>query len=158
MQALQRRGLRRGAAVGIGFALAAALLIGFAYLLVPAILILLTCFSFGLGLLVALLNVRYRDINYLVGIGLQVLFYATPIVYRVDTIGHHPLLGIDPKHVLDLNPMSIYISGIRAALPRKNASRHGPYAGYYDDWSRGFVAARYREDIEQFGYSFEALS
>jgi Sulfotransferase family len=47
---------------------------------------------------------------------------------------------------------------IAASLPKKNASQHGPYAGYYDDWSRGFVAARYRADIEQFGYAFEAKS
>jgi chondroitin 4-sulfotransferase 11 len=47
---------------------------------------------------------------------------------------------------------------IAAVLPRKNASPHAPYAAYYDDWSRGFVAARYRTDIEQFGYAFEATS
>ena len=47
---------------------------------------------------------------------------------------------------------------IRAALPRRNASRHGAYAGYYDPWSRGFVAARYAEDIQEFGYSFGATS
>jgi Sulfotransferase family len=47
---------------------------------------------------------------------------------------------------------------IRAALPRKNVSRHGADASYYDGWSRGFVAARYARDIAQFGYAFEALS
>jgi hypothetical protein len=45
---------------------------------------------------------------------------------------------------------------IRAALPKKNASRHGAYAGHYDDWGRGFVAQRYAQDIEEFGYTFEA--
>jgi hypothetical protein len=48
--------------------------------------------------------------------------------------------------------------GLAAVLPRKNISHHGAYAGYYDDWSRGFVAARYRQDIEEFGYNFEARS
>jgi len=48
--------------------------------------------------------------------------------------------------------------GIRARLAAKNASRHGAYASYYDDWSRGFVAARYAQDIRQFGYAFEACS
>jgi hypothetical protein len=47
---------------------------------------------------------------------------------------------------------------IRAALPRKNTSHHGAYAGYYDAWGRHFVAARYREDIDEFGYTFGALS
>jgi hypothetical protein len=48
--------------------------------------------------------------------------------------------------------------GISAELPRKNASRHGAYASYYDGSGRDFVAARYREDIEEFGYSFGAMS
>jgi ABC-type polysaccharide/polyol phosphate export permease len=87
--------------------------VGWSYLLVPAIVILLTAFTFGLGMLVSLLNVRYRDINYLVGIGLQVLFYATPIVYRVDSIGGHPLLGLNPRHILDFNPMTHFVEAIR---------------------------------------------
>jgi hypothetical protein len=44
---------------------------------------------------------------------------------------------------------------IRAALPRMNTSRHGAYAGYYDKWGRDFVAARYAQDIQEFGYAFE---
>jgi hypothetical protein len=47
---------------------------------------------------------------------------------------------------------------IRAVLPRKNTSTHGAYAGYYDAWGRDFVARRYADDIDEFGYAFEALS
>ena len=47
---------------------------------------------------------------------------------------------------------------IRAVLPRKNTSGHGAYAGYYDAWGRDFVARRYANDIDEFGYAFEALS
>jgi hypothetical protein len=43
---------------------------------------------------------------------------------------------------------------IRAALPKKNTSRHGAYAGHYDDWGRGFVARYHAQDIEEFGYTF----
>jgi Sulfotransferase family len=46
--------------------------------------------------------------------------------------------------------------GLSATLERRNASDHGAYASYYDDWSRGFVAARYANDIKEFGYSFGA--
>ncbi len=45
---------------------------------------------------------------------------------------------------------------IAAALAHKNASQHRPYATYYNDWSRSFVAARYASDVETFGYRFEA--
>jgi len=47
---------------------------------------------------------------------------------------------------------------IRAVLPRKNTSGHGTYTGYYDAWSRDFVARRYADDIDEFGYAFEATS
>lgn len=45
--------------------------------------------------------------------------------------------------------------GIAAPLPRENVSSHGPYADYYNNWSRDFVAARYVRDIREFGYAFD---
>jgi hypothetical protein len=45
--------------------------------------------------------------------------------------------------------------GLSAVLPRRNALVHGAYATYYDDWSRAFVARRYAQDIQEFGYAFE---
>jgi hypothetical protein len=49
-------------------------------------------------------------------------------------------------------------TGIEAALPRRNVSQHRPYASYYSDWGKGFIAARYAQDITAFDYSFEAAS
>jgi hypothetical protein len=48
--------------------------------------------------------------------------------------------------------------GVAVALPRQNVSRHGRYAGYYSDWGRDFVAARYGRDIAEFGYTFDGRS
>ena len=45
--------------------------------------------------------------------------------------------------------------GIAAALPRMNVSGHDHYAGYYNGWSRDFIAARYGRDIGEFGYAFD---
>ena len=47
---------------------------------------LLACFALGVGLVLAVLNIRYRDVAYLTGILLQIWFYATPIVYSLDAI------------------------------------------------------------------------
>jgi hypothetical protein len=47
-------------------------------------------------------------------------------------------------------------TGIQAELRRRNAFPHPPYAQCYDGWSKGFVAERYRGDIEEFDYRFEA--
>ena len=84
-----------------------------ALLMVPAILILLTAMALGLGLLVSLLNVRYRDVNYLVGILLQLIFYATPIVYSLERL-NQKVLGLDPKQVLVYNPMTHFVQAMRA--------------------------------------------
>lgn len=71
------------------------------------VFLLLGCLSFGVGLIVGLANIRYRDVNYLVGIGLQVLFYATPIVYRLEQIPD------SFAAVIRLNPLTSYVHSIR---------------------------------------------
>jgi len=50
-------------------------------LLVPALLALVT-FATALGVLFAAINVRMRDMQHLLMVGLQVWFWATPIVYQ----------------------------------------------------------------------------
>ena len=77
-----------------------------AILIIP-ILALLACFAFGLGLVLAVLNIRYRDVAYLMGILLQVWFYATPIVYALD-----PIEG-PARRVIDANPMTSYVYAMR---------------------------------------------
>lgn len=43
-------------------------------------------FIFGVGLLVAALNVYYRDMRYLVESGLAILFWLTPIFYPLEAV------------------------------------------------------------------------
>lgn len=97
--------------VGILFAF----MIGFGnvswtFVLVLPILFMLACFAFGIGLVFGLGNVRYRDVNYLVGIALQVLFYATPIVYSLD------IVPAGWRRVLELNPLTAYTYSMRQAV------------------------------------------
>ena len=86
--------------------------IGWTTLFILPILILLTFFAFGIGMIVALLNVRYRDVSYLTAVGLQVLFYATPIVYREDIVAEHKTAAF----ILKLNPMTHFVGSMRRAL------------------------------------------
>ncbi|MCP4435906.1 MAG: ABC transporter permease [Actinomycetia bacterium] len=74
------------------------------------VLILLALFAYGLGLVVGLGNIRFRDVGYLVGIGLQVMFYATPIVYPLSIVpdGWQTLIR--------LNPLTHYADGMRNAF------------------------------------------
>ena len=48
--------------------------------------ILLITFTTGLSLLTSALNVRFRDVNFLVQAGLIVWFYVTPIIYTLSMI------------------------------------------------------------------------
>lgn len=83
------------------------------------ILVMLGCFAFGFGLVLGLGNIRYRDVNYLVGIGLQVWFYATPIVYSIEIIPDNY------KLIISLNPLTSFVYAMQQvvyqhALPSTN--------------------------------------
>lgn len=71
----------------------------------------------GLALLLSSLNVFYRDVSYIVDVGLVLAFYATPIFYdyRADVVPRfeaHPWL----YYVYTLNPMVGLISSYRQVL------------------------------------------
>lgn len=78
--------------------------------LLPTCLLILV-FGWSLSILFGLLNVRFRDTRYLVEIGLQGLFYLTPIMYRIDA------LPFQNKHRLTLllrcNPLVSFLDLIR---------------------------------------------
>ncbi len=73
-------------------------------LLIPVYLMLLSLFALGLGLIVSSFTTKYRDLTMLVGFGVQLLMYATPIAYPFFTIKYtsvfykvllaNPLTGI----------------------------------------------------------------
>jgi len=61
----------------------------FHLVMLPGIAILLLiqfCMVVGLSLLIGTLNVFFRDINYIVQVSFQMLFYLTPILYPVSKI------------------------------------------------------------------------
>ena len=63
--------------------------VGLTLLLFPVVLVFVGLFALGLGMVAAVYNVYLRDVNYLVGIGMNVLFYATPIVYPIGQVQQH---------------------------------------------------------------------
>lgn len=79
-------------------------------LVILPVYVLLACFSLGLGLILAVLNIRYRDVAYLMGILLQVWFYATPIVYLTEQV-QEPW-----RSYLQLNPLASYVNAVRRGV------------------------------------------
>ena len=53
---------------------------------VPVLLALLAALVIGLAMLLSALYVRYRDVKPIWEVMLQVLFYATPVIYAIETI------------------------------------------------------------------------
>jgi ABC-2 type transport system permease protein len=86
--------------------------------IVPALglVIVQTMFVVGLGLLLSVLNVYFRDVQHFIGILLQIWFYATPIVYPItvvrDALDDHPALFTLYK----LNPMVRFVEAYRDCL------------------------------------------
>ncbi len=68
----------------------------------------------------------------------------------MDFVGHVETMERDYKSIcerLQLQPRP---------LEQVNGSRHRPYADYYNQPLRDLVAGKYRQDIEMFGYNFDA--
>ena len=76
----------------------------------PAFLLLAIVTALGFGLWLAALNVRYRDVNYLIPFLLQIWMYVTPVVYGSTLIPERF------RFLLALNPMTGVVEGFRWAL------------------------------------------
>jgi homopolymeric O-antigen transport system permease protein len=81
-----------------------------AYLFLPVILIIQLTLALGLGLIGSALNVFYRDLKHLFALGLQIWFYATPIIYPVSSVPAHL------RAIYFLNPMAGAIEAYRDVL------------------------------------------
>jgi lipopolysaccharide transport system permease protein len=78
--------------------------------LLPTFLLLAMLTALGFGLWLSALNVRFRDVNYLIPFLLQVWMYLTPVIYSSALIPQrfHFLLA--------LNPMTGVVEAFRWAL------------------------------------------
>ena len=81
------------------------------FLLFPFLLFLLALFSLGIGLVISLLNVYLRDVNHLVSIGLNLLFYATPIIYPLTLVEDNASDAI--VLAVKLNPLTQFVGASR---------------------------------------------
>lgn len=78
-------------------------------LLVPALL-LQTLVAFGIGCIVATMTVFLRDTVHAVGVGLTVVFYATPVVYPMS------LVPARLRPFIEANPMTQLVDLFRRAF------------------------------------------
>ncbi len=81
-----------------------------AVVLLPAFLLLAMVTALSFGLWLSALNVRFRDINYVVPFLTQVWMYLTPVIYGSTLVPERL------RFLLGLNPMTAVVEGFRWAL------------------------------------------
>lgn len=84
---------------------------GFAYFLIPIVLIHLGIMGLGFGIIISSLTTKYRDLSILVGFGIQLWMYITPVVYPLSQAGESIF-----KTLLLINPVTAPVEVFRFAL------------------------------------------
>jgi lipopolysaccharide transport system permease protein len=104
----------------VDFAIAAVILAGLMiyYHITPSLMSLIvlpiafviTCMcAGGLGLILAAINVKYRDVRYVLPFFMQLLIFVTPVIYPASIAGKY-------SKFLAINPMMGVIQNVRAVL------------------------------------------
>lgn len=89
--------------------------IGWTWLLLPFILALLFVFVVALTTGLAILNVYARDVQQIVTVIVQLMFFLTPIIYPI-TIVPESWHGIPVRTVMSINPMAQFVEATRDVL------------------------------------------
>lgn len=55
-------------------------------LMLPVLILLMAGLGLGIGIIVSSLTTKYRDLQQLVSFGVQLLMYATPVIYPLSTV------------------------------------------------------------------------
>ena len=83
---------------------------GWGLLYIPVAMFLLAGIGFGFGMIVSSVTTKYRDITLLVGFGMQMLMYATPVIYSYTSV------SADIKYWLAFNPLVAPVESFKYAL------------------------------------------
>lgn len=75
--------------------------------LFPLLVMMVACHALSWGLVISSMTYKYRDLNILVGFGMNLLMYATPVVY--------PLSAMPEKYklLIELNPLTPIFEAFR---------------------------------------------
>lgn len=106
----------------VAFLIMVVLMVVYAYvpgpevLLLPVFILLTLVSSLGVGLLIASLNVKYRDFRYVVPFVVQFGLYITPVAFTSQDVFTNPSVPDVVKYLYACNPMVAVIDGFRYCL------------------------------------------
>ena len=81
-----------------------------AILLLPFLVLLMAMLGLGFGIIISSMTTKYRDLTYFVGFGVQLLMYASPVIFPWSTVSGKL------KYLLLANPMTPVIELMRYAF------------------------------------------
>jgi len=78
--------------------------------LLPLLILMMAMIGLGFGIIISSLTIKYRDFQYLITFGIQLLMYATPVIYPLSWIKG----GL--RYVMLLNPLTSIVETFRYAF------------------------------------------
>jgi lipopolysaccharide transport system permease protein len=78
--------------------------------LTPVLVLMMGTLALGFGMIISALTTKYRDLIYLLTFGLQLLMFATPVIYPLSSIPE------EYKWIILANPMSSIVETFRYAF------------------------------------------
>jgi lipopolysaccharide transport system permease protein len=78
--------------------------------LFPLFVLLMAMQGLGFGMIITAMTTKYRDLSYLVTFGIQLMMYATTVIYPLSS------LKGNIYWIVALNPMTFIIEGVKASL------------------------------------------
>lgn len=82
------------------------------WLELPVLVALLSLLVVGIAMLLSALFVRFRDVQPIWDVTVQALFYATPVIYVLDSVSVSHTI----KHAMMLNPLAVILAQFRHAV------------------------------------------
>lgn len=77
--------------------------------LTPVLVILMGLLALGLGMIISALTTKYKDLIFLLTFGIQLLMFATPVIYPMSSISEQY------QWIIQANPMSAIVETFRYA-------------------------------------------
>jgi lipopolysaccharide transport system permease protein len=78
--------------------------------LFPAAIILISLTSIGMGLFLSSINIRFRDVRYILPFFIQLTLFLTPVVYPLTIVSQRN------KYIMAINPLTTAIELVRQSF------------------------------------------
>lgn len=79
-------------------------------LILPLLVLIMAVLGLGAGIIFTSLTSKYRDLSFLLAFGVQLLMYATPVIYPLSSVPEKY------KYIIEINPISAIVETFRSVL------------------------------------------